>query len=170
MDLLPLIALSLIAVVGATIGVVVAVRSGGVPVAGSSNQQEGLLRVNAEVHTGWEQTLLGVTRELQLPLRAQDVGYGAFYLETRSEHRMFVRTRSEIGRGFVGAIDIHPRRGPTDLTYSILRLPGDDRLHAKVLDFELQLISAIRKIDPNANVRLAAEALREFDRVRVTGE
>jgi hypothetical protein len=55
------------------------------------------------------------------------------------------------------------------VAYSILRLPGDDKLHARVLDFELDLIAAMRRIDANANVHLAAEALREFDRPRLAG-
>jgi hypothetical protein len=172
MNLLPLVALILLAVAGAVAGVVVALRSGGPggQQSGVGDRQEGLLRVSAEIHTGWEQTLLGVIRELQLPRGAQDVAYGALYLEPRTEHRMLVRTRSEIGRGFLGAIDITPRRGPTHLTYSILRLPGDEQLHSRVLDFELQLISAVRKIDGRANVRLAAEAIREFDRPRTFGD
>lgn len=169
MELLPLIVLTAVAVIGATIGVVVALRSGGSgqqPTRATVDQQEGLLRVNAEIHTGWEQTLLGIVRELYLPRSDDAVAYGALYLEPTTEHRMFVRTRSEIGRGFVGAIDIIPRRGPTRLTYAILRLPGDEVLHGRVLDFELHLISAIRKIDTNANVHLAADALREIDRPR----
>ena len=171
-QLLPLIILTVVAVAGAAIGVAVALRSGqtGPKDTRLGDQQEGLLRVSAEIHTGWEQTLLGLTRELRLPRTSQDVAYGALYLEPRTEHRVFVRTRSEIGRGFVGAIDIIPRRGaPTHVTYAILRLPGDEQLHARVLDFELQLISVVRKIDPRANVRLAADAIREFDRPRTIG-
>lgn len=172
MNLMPLIVLTTVAVVGAAIGVLIALRGertsavGGPP---RDEQEQGLLRVTGEIHTGWEQTLIGVIRELQLPREAKDVAYGALYLESRSEHRMYVRTRSEIGRGFLGVIDITPRRGPTQLTYSILRLPGDDQLHARVLDFELDLIAAMRRIDGNANVHLAAEALREFDRPRQVG-
>ncbi|GAA4756962.1 hypothetical protein GCM10025783_32950 [Amnibacterium soli] len=172
MNLVPLIVLTAIAVVGAVIGVLMALRGERTGASGASahdEQEQGLVRLTGEIHTGWEQTLIGLIRELRLPRDANDIAYGALYLESRSEHRMHVRTRSEIGRGFLGVIDITPRRGPTQLTYSIRRLPGDDQLHARVLDFELDLISAVRRIDANANVHLAAEALREFDRPRSAG-
>jgi hypothetical protein len=172
MNLLPLIVLTVVAVAGAAIGVLVALRSeraGAVGTPPRDEREQGLVRLTGEIHTGWEQTLIGLIRELRLPRESNDVAYGALYLESRSEHRMYVRTRSEIGRGFLGVIDITPRRGPTQVTYSIRRLPGDDQLHARVLDFELDLISAIRRIDTNSNVHLAAEALREFDRPRQAG-
>jgi hypothetical protein len=172
MNPLPLIVLTAVALVGAALGVLVALRgerAGAVHAPPRDEQEQGLLRVTGEIHTGWEQTLIGLIRELQLPREASDVAYGALYLESRSEHRLYVRTRSEIGRGFLGVIDIRPRRGPTEITYAIVRLPGDDGLHARVLDFELDLIAAMRRIDGNANVHLAAEALREFDRPRQVG-
>jgi hypothetical protein len=172
MNLLPLIVLTAVAVIGAALGVLVGLRgerAGAVGAPPRDQQEQGLLRVTGEIHTGWEQTLIGLSRELRLPREAGDVAYGALYLESRNEHRLNVRTRSEIGRGFLGVIDISPRRGPTHVAYSILRLPGDDQLHARVLDFELDLIAAMRRIDANANVHLAAEALREFDRPRQAG-
>jgi hypothetical protein len=169
MEALPLVALTVIAVLGGIVGVVVAVRSGGGGgrEAGTRDpQEEGLLRVSAEIHTGWEQTLVGLVRELYLPRGAEDIAYGALYLEPRTDRRMFIRTRSEIGRGFLGTVDITPGRGSTHVAYAILRLPGDEQLHARVLDFELRLISAIRSVDRDASVRLAADALRELDRRR----
>jgi hypothetical protein len=169
MNPLPLIVLTAVALAGAALGVLLTLRGERTGAAGTpprDEREQGLLRVTGEIHTGWEQTLIGLIRELQLPREASDVAYGALYLESRSEHRMHVRTRSEIGRGFLGVIDIVPRRGPTRVTYSILRLPGDDQLHARVLDFELDLIAAMRRIDRHADVHLAAEALREFDRPR----
>ena len=168
MNLLPLLALTVIAVLGAAVGVAVALRSGETrtPGTGSRNEEEGLLRVSGEIHTGWEQTLIALIRELHLPRNGADVPYGALYLESSTEHRLYVRTRSEIGRGFLGAIDLTPQRGPTRVAYSILRLPGDEHLHARVLDFELDLIAAMRRVDANANVHLAADALREFERSR----
>lgn len=172
MNLLPLIVLTAVAVLGAALGVLVALRSERASAVGAlprEEQEQGLLRVTGQIHTGWEQTLIGLIRELQLPRDPGDVAYGALYLESRTEHRLHVRTRSEIGRGFLGIIDIVPRRGPTEVTYSILRLPGDDQLHARVLDFELDLIAAMRRLDAHANVHLAAEALREFDRPRQVG-
>ena len=165
MDLLLPVVLTAIAVAGAVVGIAVALRSGGSDRApGSLGGQQGLLRMTAEVHTGWEQTLLGLVRELGLPRGAGELRYGQLYVETRSEQRLLVRSRSEIGRGFVGAIDLDPRRGLTRVTYAILRLPGDEALHAQVLDLELLLISALRRIDRNVNVQLAADALRDFNR------
>ena len=56
-------------------------------------------------------------------------------------------------------------RSLTHVDYSILRLPGDDSLHAAVLQFELLLIEAVRRLDPNADVRLVGRALRDLDRL-----
>ena len=165
MDLLLPVVLTLLAVAGAVIGVGVALRSGGSDRSPAGiHSQQGLLRLTAEVHTGWEQTLLGLIRELGLPRGAGELRYGQLYVETRTEQRLLVRSRSEIGRGFVGAIDLEPRRGLTRVTYAILRLPGDEGLHAQVLDLELHLISALRRIDRDVNVQLAADALRDFNR------
>lgn len=168
MDLLLPVVLSAVAVLGAIAGVVVAVRSGGLGERArtSVGAEQGLRRVTAEVHTGWEQTLLGLTRELGLPRTPADLRYGQLYLETRTERRVFVRSRSEIGRGFLGAIDLDPRRGLTAVTYAILRLPGDDDLHEAVLGFELALIAALRRLDRDVNVQLAADALRSMGRSR----
>lgn len=168
MPLLLLVLLVALAAVGAAVGVVVAVRAGGggTTALRAPEGEQGLLRISAEVRTGWEQTLVGLIRELRLPRDLEGVAYGALYLEQRSEHRMAVRTRSEIGRGFLGAIDIEPRRGSTAVTYAILRLPGDEDLHARVLDLELDLISALRRIDADASIHLAADALRELGRQR----
>lgn len=170
MELLIPTALAVLAIAGAVIGVGVALRSGGgdPQPRGSVGGEQGLLRMTAEVHTGWEQTLLGLVRELGLPRGAGELRYGQLYVETRSEQRLLVRSRSEIGRGFIGAIDLEPRRGFTRVTYSILRLPGDEALHKQVLDLELHLISALRRIDSDVNVQLAADALRDFNR-RVPG-
>jgi hypothetical protein len=170
---LPWILLTVLGVAGGTVAVVIAFRGGRVAGSSTANtgngEEQGLVRLTAEIHTGWEQTLIGLTRELHLPRETTEIGYGALYLETRSEHRVYVRSRSEIGRGFLGVIDITPRRGPTLVTYSILRLPGDQQLHSRVLDLELLLIAAARRLDPGANIHLAADALREFDRPRTLG-
>jgi hypothetical protein len=45
-----------------------------------------------------------------------------------------------------------------------VRLPGDESVHAAVLQFELLLIEAIRRVDANADVRLVGRALRDLDR------
>lgn len=165
MDLLLPVLLTLLAVAGAATGIGVALRSGGSDRSPSAvHREQGLLRLTAEVHTGWEQTLLGLVRELGLPRGAGELRYGQLYVETRTEQRLLVRTRSEIGRGFVGAIDLEPSRGLTRVSYAILRLPGDEALHAQVLDLELHLIAALRRIDRDVNVQLAADALRDFNR------
>ena len=127
---------------------------------------EGLARIHAEVHTGWEQTLLGLTREVGLPRRSSDVAYGGFYLDPQAEDRLLIRSRSEIGRGYIGSFRLQPRRALTLVDYSIVRLPGDDTLHDRVLALELQIIDALRRIDRNVNVQLTGEALRDFDRPR----
>lgn len=171
MNLLIPVVLTVLAVAGAVIGVLVALRSGdGQPQPrGTVGGEQGLLRMTAEVHTGWEQTLLGLVRELGLPRGAGELRYGQLYVETRSEQRLLVRSRSEIGRGFIGAVDLEPRRGFTRVTYAILRLPGDETLNAQVLDLELHLIGALRRIDPDVDVQLAGDALRDFNR-RVPGQ
>ena len=170
MDLFAPLLLTLLAVSGAVTGIVVALRSGGEERAtGAIGGEQGLLRLTADVHTGWEQTLLGLIRELGLPRGAGELRYGQLYVETRTEQRLLVRSRSEIGRGFVGAIDLEPRRGVTRVTYAILRLPGDEGLHAQVLDLELHLIASLRRIDRDVNAQLAADALREFNRRPLVG-
>ena len=170
MQLLPVLALSLLALVGAVIGVAAATRVTGDRGRSQSarDRGQGLLRMTAEVHTGWEQTLIGLIRGLALPRRPDEVGYGQLYVEAQTEHRVLVRTRSEIGRGFIGAVDIEPTRGPTRVSYAILRLPGDEELQMRVLELELQIISVLRRIDHDVNVHLAADALRNFDSARQT--
>lgn len=167
MEVVLFIALIALAVVGGVVAVLYASRA--VPETGRPRQtveHDGVVRVRAEVHTGWEQTLLGLTRELGLPRRSDDVPYGGFYLDPQSEERVLVRSRSEIGRGYIGALQLTPQRGLTVVDYSIVRLPGDETLHDRVLGLELQVISALRRIDRDVDVQLSGAALREFDRPR----
>lgn len=168
MDLLLPLLLTLLAGVGAAIGVAAALRSGGPGDRAhrSRGSEQGLQRITAAVHTGWEQTLIGLIRELALPRSIEGLRYGQPYLEMRSEQRVLLRTRSEIGRGFLAAIDLVPARGRTVVTYAILRLPGDEDLNPQVLELELRVISALRRLDPNLDAQLSGEALRNFGRLR----
>lgn len=161
MELLPAILLTLLAVVGAAVGVVVALSNAQARDQKTARAEPGLLRVTADVHTGWEQTLLGLHRELGLPRRAEDVPYAGLYLEPLHERQLLIRSRSEIGRGFLGITDITPGRGRTAVTYRILRLPGDERVRESVLGLELQLVRALRRIDRTVSVQLAGGPLRE---------
>ncbi len=164
MDLLPVVLLTVLALVGAGVGVALAVSGAGLRSRGDGQRDTGLLRVTAEVHTGWEQTLLGLYRELGLPRQPDGLAYGALYVEPQNEQRLLLRSRSEIGRGFLGAADIQPGRRSTTVRYTILRLPGDDRVRDRVLDLELQIITALRRIDRDVEVQLSGGALRELER------
>lgn len=165
--LLPLL-LSLLAVLGAVIGVAAALRSGGPGdrARRARGSEQGLQRIVASVHTGWEQTLIGLIRELSLPRTIEGLRYGQLYLEMQSEQRILLRTRSEIGRGFLAAVDLVPERGRTRVVYAILRLPGDEDLNQQVLDLELRVIAALRRLDPNLDAQLSGEALRNYGRLR----
>lgn len=159
------IVLTALAVVGAAAGVLAALRTGGPGdrARRATGSEQGLLRITAVVHTGWEQTLVGLVRELGLPREATDLRYGQLYLDVQDEHRSLVRSRSEIGRGFVGAIDIKPARNATRFTYAILRLPGDEDVNALILDLELRIVAGLRRIDPGVDLHLSADALRNLD-------
>ncbi len=124
----------------------------------------GLVRVRALVGTGHEQLLIGLARELHLPNRAEDVPYGGLYLDSNPPLGLVVRTSSVLGRGLVAPLSVRAGHGATELTYGIVRLPDDETLHATVLDFEVQLISALRRLSPSATIRLAGTALRDLDR------
>jgi hypothetical protein len=166
------VVLTALAVLGAVVAVTVALRSGraGGPARRSATAERGLLRITASVHTGWEQTVLGLIREIGLPLEPTDLSYGRLYLQRVTEERTLIRSRSEIGRGFLGAIDITPARGATRVQYAILRLPGDDRINTAVLDLELRLVTALRRVDAHVDLQLSADALRNLDGVRPSPE
>jgi len=159
------IVLAALAVVGAAAGIVAALRAGGPGDRAhrSTGGELGLVRITATVHTGWEQTLVGLVRELGLPRGPADLHYGDLYLDVQDEHRSRIRSRSEIGRGFLGAIDLTPRSSATGFTYAILRLPGDERLNARILDLELRIVSSLRRIDPGVDLQLSPDALRNLD-------
>jgi hypothetical protein len=149
-------------VLGAAVAVLVVVRAGR-PVVGVDATQ-GTVRVRAEVHTGVEQALIGIARGLSLVGRPGDAAYGQMYLQQTDEGVLTVGSRSEIGRGFRASITAQRGRSTTHVLYAILRLPGDEALHTAVLQFELLLIEAIRRLDPHADVRLVGRALRDLDR------
>ncbi|MGN6744470.1 MAG: hypothetical protein ACTHJL_14425 [Amnibacterium sp.] len=160
-----LIVLAVLAILGAAAGVFAALRAGGPGdrARRATGSERGLVRITAAVHTGWEQTLVGLVRELGLPREATDLRYGQLYLDVQDEHRSLVRSRSEIGRGFLGAIDLTPGTSITRFTYGILRLPGDEDLNSLVLDLELRIVAALRRIDPGVELQLSADALRNLD-------
>ncbi|MGN6446870.1 hypothetical protein [Amnibacterium sp.] len=153
----------LLAVVGAGVAVALVVRAGR-PAAGADTTR-GTVRVRAEVHTGVEQAMIGIARSLALVGSPGDAAYGQMYLQQTGDGVLTVGSRSEIGRGFRATITAQPGRRSTELVYAIVRLPGDESLHAAVLQFELLLIEAVRRLDPNADVRLVGRALRDLDRV-----
>jgi hypothetical protein len=155
----------LLGAIGAGVAVALLIRAGR-PSANSPDMTEGTLRVRAQLHTGIEQVLIGVAGSLALATSPEAAGYGQLYLQQVGERALLVGSRSEIGRGFRAAITLERSRSTTQLDYAILRLPGDDAVHAAVLRFELLLIEAVRRIDPNADVRLVGRALRDLDRVR----
>ena len=167
MDALPLaalIVLVLLALAGAAAGIVLAIGGSTPPPGRSATRSDpGLLRLTAELHTGWEQTLIGLSRELGLPRQVGDVAYGNLYLQTDSEQRVLIRSRSEIGRGFIGVTDLHTDRRVTRVRYSIRRLPGDDQVRGRVLELEVRLVAALRRIDPDAIVQLTGTAQHELD-------
>jgi hypothetical protein len=134
------------------------------PALGAPDRTAGTLRVRAELHTGVEQALLGVMRTLSLVGRPGDAAYGQMFVQPDGDTRLLIGTRSEIGRGFRAVIEFERGRSTTSVTYSIVRLPGDESVHAAVLQFELLLIEAIRRVDANADVRLVGRALRDLDR------
>jgi hypothetical protein len=153
----------IVGAVGATIAVALVLR-GARPAVGAPDTTAGTLRVRAELHTGVEQALLGIMRTLSLVGRPGDAAYGQMFVQPESDTRLLIGSRSEIGRGFRAVIMFARGRSTTSVTYSILRLPGDESIHAAVLQFELLLIEAIRKVDANADVRLVGRALRDLDR------
>jgi hypothetical protein len=157
-----------IAVLVGVLGVVVAgalVVRAGRSAAGAPDRAAGTLRVRADVHTGVEQALIGITRSLSLVGRPSDAAYGQMWVQQEGDDALLIGSRSELGRGFRAVIRVERGRSLTHLEYSILRLPGDESLHTAVLQFELLLIEAVRRLDPNADVRLVGRALRDLDRL-----
>ena len=156
----------LLGAVGAGLAVVLVLRAGR-PAEGRTDITEGTLRVRADLHTGVEQALIGVSGSLAMVIGPENAAYGQLYLQQVGDRSLLMGSRSEIGRGFRAAITIDRGRKASHLSYAILRLPGDEAVHASVLRFELLLIEAVRRVDPNADVRLVGRALRDLDRVEL---
>lgn len=155
----------LLGAVGAAVGIVLVLRAGR-PRTGAADVAAGTIRVRAEVHTGLEQAMLGIVRSLALVGSPQDAAYGRIWAQQEDDHHLVVGSRSEIGRGFRAVIGLQRGRSRTHVEYAITRLPSDESLHAAVLQFELLLIEALRRLDPNVDVRLLGTALRDLERAR----
>ncbi len=136
------------------------------PSARRPHEDAGLLRMTAEVHTGMEQTLVALIRELHLPRGGSDIAYGHLYCSSRGDDLLLIRSRSEIDRGLHAAIRLLPASRFTGLEYRIQQLPGDDALRARVLGLEADLVHAVRAVDGTAEIHLAATGLRQFDALR----
>ena len=126
----------------------------------------GTTRVRAEVHDGLEQTMLGIVRALAVVGTPSDAAYGRIWAQQTDDRHLLVGSRAEAGHGFRAVIGLTRGRGRTDVEYAITRLPGGDALHSAVLQFELLLIEALRRLDPDADVRLLGTALRDLERTR----
>ncbi len=150
---------------GAAVGIALVMRTARASPNGADTTS-GTVRVEAEVHTGLEQTMVGVVRALSLVGSPGDAAYGKMFVQQADARTLLVGSRSEIGRGFRAALSLEPGRGLTRVRYAILRLPGDESLHAAVLQFELLLIEALRRLDPDVAVHLEGTALRDLERVR----
>ncbi len=147
-----LLLLAVLALVGATAGVVAVVRRG----AERSSPLEAnpmSPRVSAEVHAGEEQVLIHLARSLTLPSDRDDVAYGEIYIAGSAGMTMKLASRSEIGRGFDAEVRVHRTRRASLAEYYILRLPGDEALHDRIVDLDDQIARALRALDPEAHVR-----------------
>jgi hypothetical protein len=114
-------------------------------------------RISAELHSGEEQVMIQVARSLSVAMGPEQVGYGEIYVASSAENVIKLASRSEIGRGFDGEIRLQPGRRGTRAEYFVLRLPGDETLHPRVLRLDGQIADALHEIDPQAEVRVSAE-------------
>lgn len=150
-EIVGLLVLAVVAVIGATVGVALALRRDGPAAQLEANPMSP--RVSAEVHAGEEQVLIHVARFLSLPSGRDEVGYGEIYIAASAGMTMRIASRSELGRGFEGEVRVHRTRRASIAEYSILQLPGDESLHARILALDDQIASALTSIDPEAQVR-----------------
>jgi len=118
-------------------------------------------RISAEVRSGEEQVMIHVARSLSVAVGPDQVGYGEIYVVSSTDGLIRLASRSEIGRGFDGEIRLQRGRRGTVVEYFVLRLPGDESLHARVLRLDRQIADALRALDPQADVRMAAEQSRQ---------
>jgi len=114
-------------------------------------------RISAEVRSGEEQVMIHIAHSLSLAVGPDQVGYGEIYVVSSAETVIKLASRSEIGRGFDGEIRLQRGRRGTLAEYFVLRLPGDESLHARVLRLDRQIADALHTIDPQAEVRMVAE-------------
>ena len=121
-------------------------------------------RISAEVHTGEEQVMIHLARSLRVAMGRDQVGYGEIYVVSSSGGVIRLASRSEIGRGFEGEIRVRPARRGTLAEYFVLRLPGDESLHSRVLRLDRQIADALHGIDPQAEVRMYAEQPEQRNR------
>lgn len=125
-------------------------------------------RISAEVRAGEEQVMLAVTRSLSVSFGRDQVGYGEIYVVSSSDGVVKLASRSEIGRGFDGEIRLRRGARGTVAEYYVLRLPGDEAVHARVVRLDRQIADALRTIDPQAEVRMYADRPdRDHDRGRM---
>ncbi|WP_345480181.1 hypothetical protein [Amnibacterium soli] len=154
-EVIVLVVLLVLALAGAVAGVVaVARRSGERPVGIEANPM--VPRVSAEVHAGEEQVLIHVARWLMLPTGRDDVAYGEIYLVGSAGMTMKIASRSEIGRGFDAEVRVHRTRRASLAEYYVLRLPGDESLHERILALDDRIAAALHDLDPQAHVRRSA--------------
>ncbi|HEY0374863.1 MAG TPA: hypothetical protein VGC94_08700 [Amnibacterium sp.] len=122
-------------------------------------------RLSAEVRSGEEQVMIQVARSLSIAVGPDQVGYGEIYVVSSAGNVIKLASRSEIGRGFDGEIRLQRGRRGTLAEYFVLRLPGDETLHSRVLRLDRQIAEALRAIDPQAEVRMSAEPQRSRGRM-----
>ncbi|MFD1722031.1 hypothetical protein ACFSBI_10755 [Amnibacterium endophyticum] len=155
-------ALVVLGVLSAVAGLVVVRRvMGGIDEDADPGDEVGLVRLRAQVATGSEQTLVALVRELQVQRGADGVGYGELYVDADADG-LVVRTMSVLDRGLVAPLTLRPGAHCTDVTYAIVQLPQDEALHQVALQFEARLISALRRIDADSQVRLAGTTMRDL--------
>ena len=118
-------------------------------------------RISAEVRSGEEQVMIHVARSLSVAVGPDQVGYGEIYVVSSTDGVIKLTSRSEIGRGFDGEIRLQRGRRGTLVEYFVLRVPGDESLHARVLRLDRQIADALHAIDPQAEVRMVAEQPRQ---------
>lgn len=118
-------------------------------------------RISAEVRSGEEQVMIHVARSLSVAVGSDQVGYGEVYVVSSTDGVIKLRSRSEIGRGFDGEVRLQRGRRGTLVEYFVLRVPGDESLHARVLRLDRQIADALRAMDSQAEVRMAVEQPRQ---------
>ena len=123
-------------------------------------------RISAEVRSGEEQVAIAVARSLSVAMGPEQVGYGELYVVSSDDGVIKLASRSEIGRGFDGEIRLQRARRGTLAEYFVLRLPGDETLHSRVLRLDRQIADALHAIDPQAEVRMVSEQQPQRNRGR----